>query len=134
KNRKMLSAILGIDDEEAARRLAAIVLVTAAADRASQRIADQIVQMLNRTLNASLEAHAALKASVEIIVGAAAPRTARAMRVWVGSLADGICISKDPFDQVPPTEHAIFGLIAACYACGLALRFALGRGLPFAGS
>jgi hypothetical protein len=89
--------------------------------------------MLDRTVTASSKVDAAPHAAVEVIVGAAAPRTAGAATVWVGSISAGIRIAKDPFDQVPMTEHPIFGLIAACYACGMALRLALGRGLPFAG-
>jgi hypothetical protein len=134
ENRKMLAAILGIDEEEAARRLEAAVLVTAGMDDASQRIARQILHMLDRTVAVSSEVEVATRAMTEVIVGAAAPRSASPARVWVGSDAGGIRVAKDPFDHLAPTEHAIFGLIAACYACGMALRFALGRGLPFAGS
>ena len=134
ENRKMLAALLAIDEEEAMRRLDAAVLVTYANDEASERIAMQIVAMLNRTVNASSEAPTCEPAVVEVIVGSTQPRSITAVPIWVGSVPDGILISKHRFTPISGTEHAIFGLIAACYACGMALRFALTHRLPFAGS
>jgi E1 N-terminal domain len=134
ENRKMLATVLGIDEEEAARRLDTTVLVTAASDSASQRIAGQVLHMLDRTVRGSFEARPTPQVTVEVIVGTAAPRTVGVPQVWLGSAADGIRISNQPFDQVLSSEHAIFGLIAASYACGMALRFALGRKLAFPGS
>lgn len=130
----MLAALLGIEEEEAMRRLNATVLVTPADDEASQRIAAQVLAMLNRTVSASFDAPAC-EAIVEVIVGAAQPRSGTATHVWVASVPGGILISRDdPRVPIPATEHPIFGLMAACYACGMALRFALRRGLPFSGS
>lgn len=134
ENRKMLAAILGIEEEEAARRLEVTVLVTSAPDKVSRRISGQVEAMLDRTVVATSETSAIDRAVLEVIVGHAEPRTLTAARVWIGSVADGILIARDSFPQVEATEHAIFGLLAACYACGMALRVALGRGLPFSGS
>jgi molybdopterin/thiamine biosynthesis adenylyltransferase len=134
ENRKMLAAILGINEDEATRRLEATILITSASDEASQRIAGQIEAMLDRTVTASSEPGIAERSVVEVIVGPAKPRTSSVARVWVGSVAEGILVSKDMFSQIPGSEHPIFGLLAACYACGMALRFALGRQLPFGGN
>jgi hypothetical protein len=133
ENRRMLAMILGVDEAEAAERLAAVVLVTHADDEVSLRIAKQVNDMLTRTVNATRSGTAASEAVVEVLVGDAQPRAPKAAQVWVGSTREGILVSTDRFRMIDGTEHAIFGLIAACYACGMALRHALGSGLALAG-
>lgn len=134
ENRRMLAALLGIEDEEAASRLEVTVLVTAADDAGSVRIANHVLSILGRTVNASSDDADIVIAEVEVIIGPAAARSAGTSLVWLGPVADGIRVATDPFRQVPATVHQIFEVLAACYACGMALRFALGRGLPFAGA
>lgn len=125
ENRRMLAAVLGIAEEEAAERLGATVLITRANDEASLRIAAQIFEMTNRTVNASFDA--VDECVVEIVVGAAQAQRHGLPHVWVGSVQEGIRISTTRFEALPAAEHKVFGLIAACYACGMGLRIALGR-------
>jgi hypothetical protein len=131
ENRRMLAAVLGIAEEEAAERLGATLLITSATDVASVRLARQVQAMAKRTVNATLDP--ASDCLVEVVVGAAKPQRQGIAHVWVGSFSEGIKISTTPFETMPSSEHAIFRLIAACYACGMAIRIALGRELPLPG-
>ncbi len=131
----MLAAILGIDEEEAARRLDVMALITVDPnDTTSQRIAGQIQAMLSRTIIASTTLAATRSVAVEVIVGRAVPRAIGSATVWVGPVPEGIRVARDSFSQVRWVHHRIFGLIAACYACGLALRCVLNDQLPYRGS
>jgi len=130
----MLAAILCIDEDEAAHRLDVMVLVTADRDNATaQHIAGHVQAMLSRTITASTTLTTTGSVAAEVIVGRAMPRTLGTPTVWVGPVPEGILIAREPFRQIRWTGHSIFGLIAACYACGMALRFALDDQLPYRG-
>lgn len=131
ENRRMLATVLGITEDEAAERLGTKILITPANDEASHQIAMQIFEMTNRTVNATF--NPADECVVEIVVGTTPAQRFGLPHVWVGAVREGIKVCTMPFDPIAATQHRIFGLIAACYACGMALRIALGRQLPLPG-
>lgn len=128
ENHKMLAALLGINETEAAERLNVDALVTAGKGESKARTVAFVETMLNRTVRATqIAAHGATPA-VEVVIGNAQPRGGAPVVVWVGSTVSGIRVSREPFVPLPLTFHPIFELIAACYVCGMALRYAVGEG------
>lgn len=132
ENRRMLAALLGIDEGEAARRLNVTIVVTSVQDDDHLSIAKEVHAMLNRTVSATFTVPDA-GAAAEVVVGPAAPRTDTAKRVFVCHVADGLLVSRTPMKASTERFHRIFNLLASCYAAGMALRLALGRGFPFGG-
>ncbi len=135
ENRKMLSAFLGVDEEEASRRLAVEVAVSSdTADSSYAVMGHDIEVMVSRTVRASGPTDPLSDPRAEVIVGPARARTKAGKKVWVGVVEGGVLVSREPVQLTETWIHPIFKRIAACYASGMALRLAIADGFPFRGS
>lgn len=118
ENARMLAALLGVDEDEAAERLQRRVLVTAA-EGSPTDWAGEIAALLDRTVVLTDDPAAA---DVELLVGGAAPRSA-APSVYAAIDAERAVISRTPvtgLDANPP--HPLFAMICACGATAAVLN------------
>lgn len=130
ENALMLAAALGSSLADAAKALDIGVVITSdSADEAATLIAGELLAILGRTVFlASTETIGG--AAVEVVVGAAAPRTqAPVVFISVSSrmASIGTAAEQRPCDAVP----GVFAVLVACYAAAVTMRVALGEQLPF---
>lgn len=126
---RTLAAVFGLGEEEAIALLDIGVAVTLDGSSTADRLGLHLLRVLRRTVGRSEES---ATPSVEVLIGAAAPRTkARVIRVVrrsdvveVGQAAEGAGLGKI-------SEPGL--VIIACYAAAAAVRVALGSAfrLPF---
>jgi hypothetical protein len=122
ENARMLAAILGIGEDEAAGRLNRTVLVTVGSDVRDRHWAEEIIALLALTVDVAREpigtAHA------ELIVGMAEPRTS-APRLHAAIDALGATISAAPAHRSSTAPHPFLAAIAACPAVAAALHLVI---------
>lgn len=127
ENSHSLAAALGIDLDEAEEILGADVLVTAdSSENAAVFLADQISQLLIRTVRSAGTEAAPTGVSAEIVIGGASPRS-EAPKIWVGGDAQTAFIGRQ--GQVSArieAMHAALLLVVACYAVSVAMRVLFG--------
>ena len=135
ENAKMLAALLGIDEEEAAQRLKLRIAVNFdAANDAARELAGHIIAMLSRTIE-----HPGVPdqddCTVEIVIGPRTPATNAAARVYAGEIGSDFVIREDrALPQSCLSTPRPLLVIAACYAAAAAIRVALGASFPVSGS
>lgn len=132
ENAAALASVLGFSLDDAAEALDLKIAVTAdPADAIAQQIAQEISELLSRTVRRISMAHVEGSVAAELIVGSATPRTS-GIKVYLGVRDDHAVISQSarPTETCAPVP-AILGLLTACYASAATLYRALGGILPF---
>lgn len=132
ENAAALASALGISLDEAAHALdLRIAVTTDPSDAVACAVAEEVISVLSRTVqDVSTEVTEAVIAA-ELIIGCAAPRTS-AVPMYLTIEADQFSISRGRrATQTSARIPALFRLLAACYASGVALYHALGGSLPF---
>ncbi len=126
ENAATLSSLLGITDEEAANLLEVPISITVdESDRTGRALAHELAKLLSRTVTSVEINPKEHTASIEVVIGAAWPKTSHILPVTVtegeiqigGSAARKECSSE---------IASVVPLIAACYTAGMALKAALG--------
>ncbi len=132
ENAAALASALGISFDEAAHALDLRIAVTAdPSDAVACSVADEVISLLSRTVQDISSEVADGAIAAELIIGCAAPRTS-AVPVYLTIEADRFSISRGRrATQTSARLPALFQLLAACYASGVALYHALGGSLPF---
>lgn len=121
ENARMLAALLGVDEDEAAERLQQTVLLTAA-DAVDVAWAAEIRALVERTVMVTDDPAAA---DVEVVVGTAAPRSA-ARHCYVAINAEMAIIARAPIAASSSmAPHPLFATIAACAAAATVLDLAI---------
>jgi len=137
ENARVLAAVAGLKNEEAARRLAVVAAITVdETDQQAVLCARHISRMLSRTVErVEMNSSYADTLAVEIVIGRRQPRFAVArVHVWVAA-EDRIIISREPGSPAIKTRtHPVAVVLASCYACALALKAFLCDAVPFASS
>jgi hypothetical protein len=121
ENARMLAALLGVDEEEAAERLDRRVLLTAA-DGPARAWAGEIAELLERTAFVTDDPAAA---DLEVVVGSTAPRT-QAPRLYATIDAAGAAVSRVPITLSGTLPHPLLAAICACAAAAAALHAVIG--------
>lgn len=134
ENAKTLAQILGLSEEEASGRLEIAVALTVADDAQSRRLGTHLERLLSRTIRRIFTTDLtlpAIDAVVEVVIGS----TQRRLDVacwYVGFGDECVIIDKHLVATSSGAKvHGIGLLLGACYACGAALKAALGDALPF---
>ncbi|MHB8345880.1 MAG: ThiF family adenylyltransferase [Acidiferrobacterales bacterium] len=130
ENAAALAEALGIHVTEAAKALELLIVVTADPDdRVAQRISQEVVALLSRTVQSVSTSADSGVAAAELVIGASAPRTeAAVIRVQVN--ADQAVIGRNVHSMACADVPSILCLLTACYASAAALYYALGGRLP----
>lgn len=123
ENSQTLAAALGIDLDEAEEILEADVLVTAdPSDTVAMFLADQISQLLVRTIRSAGAERTTVGVSAEIVIGRASPRSG-APKIWVSGNAQMAFISRQGQASAGiEAMHSALLLITACYAVSVVMR------------
>ncbi len=135
ENAKMLAALLGIEEDEAAQRLKLRIAINFdPADAAAQELAAHIAAMLGRTVEyAGVPDQNAC--AVEIVIGPRAAVTNAAARVYAGEDGRDFVIREDaPLPQSYLSTPRPLLVIAACYVAATAIGVALGASFPVSGA
>lgn len=132
ENARTLAALLGLTEQQASKLLDVSVLITfqeedegaARCARFFEKVIGMTVQGVTRHLPASFQ-------SVEVVFGAAQPRTAQYVRVTASetSIEIGRAVISRAFAKV----HKLILLLAACYASAQCLKVALSGRLKVGG-
>lgn len=121
ENERSLARLLGLEEDQAAERLAARVAITAGPYAA--QFADHLRHLLSFTLTLALPGE---PADVEVIIGAAPERAAR---VTIAATTDGERMSLLRSSSPPTNWVELPGLtskICACFAAGFVIANAVG--------
>jgi hypothetical protein len=121
ENARMLAAVLGIGEDEAAERLARTVLVTVGAG-ARDDWADEIIALLSLTVEVTRTPGGPVHA--ELVIGDAVPLTT-APRLHAAIDAAGVTIAADPAAPSASSPHPLFATIAACSVAAAALHLVI---------
>ncbi len=127
ENAKTLAALLGIDEEEAAKKLDISVLITYdGSDATSQTLAGFTQQLLNRTVRSSKATICTVESpAVEIVIGNVDPCSSGPY-VFVSVTEKAMSITKHPQrDSEIVDVHPVILLLAACYAAAVSIRTAV---------
>ncbi len=132
ENARTLAALLGLTEQQASKLLDVSVIITfqeedegaAISARFFEQVISMTVQDVTRNLPASFQ-------SVEVVFGAAQPRTAQYVRVTASqtSIEIGRAVTSRAFTKV----HKLILLLAACYASAQCLKAALSGRLKVGG-
>jgi hypothetical protein len=131
ENAHSLAAALGIDTEHAEQLLKAGALVTAdESEPLCVRLGGHVSELLVRTLQSAGADVDPKDATVEVVIGQVAPRSA-APRIWVSADGDAACIGRQRPNSpgVRPVHPAVL-IVVACYTAAAVLRLAIGDRLP----
>ncbi len=131
ENAKALAALLGIEEDEAARRLQLRIAVTFDPDIAVSRdLAEYVVAMLGRTVEYAGVPDSGPFAA-EVVIGPRTPATSAPVKLYAGQEgADFVIREGTPTqDRLSETHRALL-VIAACYVAASAVRSALGPSFP----
>lgn len=135
ENAKTLAALLGIEEEEAAQRLALRIAVTFDSNADGPRqLGAHIIEMLRRTVD-YVGAEDSGPFAVEVVIGPCPPVTNAPARVFVGEEKGDFVIREEA--ALPRCDLSIpkpLLVIAACYVSAGAIRVALGTTFPFQNS
>jgi molybdopterin/thiamine biosynthesis adenylyltransferase len=133
ENARTLASLLKLDPDEAAHLLDITLAITySESDQRAKAVAETLKLLLERTVAAADANAATANPSLEIVIGAAAPRFISPLYVQISSTE--IHLGKNVQPRVVwPEAPGIVLLLAAAYAAGLALRTALGNRLPVGG-
>ena len=111
ENARMLASLLGIDEAAAAERLECRALVTAPASGPARALADEVIALLERTVDATEDEIEG--AGIELVVGDAEPQTSLP-RLWARIGADALVADIEPVDPAEGDPHPLYVAIAAC--------------------
>jgi hypothetical protein len=131
ENATSLAAALGIEMVEAGELLDAEVLITMQGESDSARLlAEQLVQLLERTLRLVTTEISDDGPAIEVVLGNANPRS-KAQTVWVATTKDEARISRTVPEGIAVAElHPAISLVVACYAAGAVVVLATRDALP----
>lgn len=133
QNAATLAAALGLTETRAAQLLDLSVVVTVdPADATALAVATDVVDLLGRTVREATREMSAGLIAAELVIGAAAPRTA-ARPVYLQVDAHGARLTQDApaaADSCAPA-HRVLCAYLACYACAALLDRAVEAELPF---
>jgi len=129
----MLSALLGIDEAEAALRLKLRIAVnfdeTASVSRA---LGEHVIALLSRTVEDAGSIPSEKDVDVEIIIGRRKPSVPAKVRIYAGQHGSSFIVDGaeplNPPDDFPPLPYLV---IKACHISAAALRAALEASFPF---
>lgn len=128
ENARMLAAILGVGEDEAAKRLDRTVLVTVGDEPGARHWANEIIGLLGLTVQVAREPSEALHA--EVVIGSARPRTS-APRLYAAIDAAGATVAAHPVSRRLTTPHALLMATAACAAAAAMVNLVVGdQALP----
>src|SRR6266446_9478069 len=123
ENAKALAAFLGIEEDEAARRLQLRIAVTFDSDIAVCRdLGEYVIAMLSRTIQyAGVRDSGSF--SAEIVIGPEMPVTSAPIKVFAGQEGPDFVIRRGAptKDRFPETHRALL-VLAACYVASSAVQ------------
>lgn len=131
ENARTLASLLGIDEDHASSLLdISISLTVTPDDRPAARTADFVETLLQRTA-AFVTRSVSSATALEIVFGAATPKTESFVRVLVTPeiITVGIALEGSPLSP----QHPLVLLVTSCYVCAVALHFYLGERLRIDG-
>jgi molybdopterin/thiamine biosynthesis adenylyltransferase len=123
ENQRMLASLVGINEDEAAKRLEVAVKITYSSP--AQPLGDELREQLERTVQI---AGSGGRVDLEVVLDCS-PAEGKYPRIFVGGTPDYLLVSRSPVQFEPNTLPNLPGLIrsiAACYVCSVALRLVLG--------
>lgn len=130
ENAAALAAALGIHVTEAARVLEVSIVVTSECeDRVAQRISEEVVALLSRTVQSVSTSTGLATAAAELVIGSAAPQT-QSIVIRADVRTDRAVIGRGCDSRSCADIPAILCLLTACYASAAALYYALDSRLP----
>lgn len=130
ENAAALAKALGIQVSEAARALDITIVVTAdPADQVAQRISEEAVALLQRTVQTVSTSGDSAIAAAELVIGSSVPKT-QAVAVRVDVRPDRAVIGRGIDSGECADIPVILCLLTACYASAAALYYALDSKLP----
>lgn len=122
ENARMLAALIGVDEEEAAERLQRCVLITAASSSQLAAWAAEIAALIDRTIIVTDDP---AEADVELVLGALEPRS-QAKCIYADIAADQAKVASVPVSCSGSPPHPLFGAIAACAVAAAVIHAAVG--------
>jgi hypothetical protein len=134
ENARMLSHVLGMTTEAAAKLLDCHVLITTDVNGAA--LASDLMLLLLRSVSrVTSENRPEEPESIELVIGTARPRTLVA-HVYVSMTNEAVRIASEPDDdpRVEATMPSILVLVTACYAAGAVISRLVGAALPYPAS
>jgi hypothetical protein len=111
ENARMLAAILGVGEDEAADRLNRPVVVTVGTEPDAQSWAHEIIALLSLTVRVTRDPSEELHA--ELVVGSTRPQTS-APRLHAAIDALGATVATEPVRRGPAPPHPLLMATAAC--------------------
>lgn len=131
ENAHSLAAALGVDTEHAEDLLKADALVTVdGAEPLNVCLGEHVSKLLVRTLRSAGNDVDPRDATVKILIGQVAPRSA-APTIWVSANSDVARISRQRPDFPGVREvHPAVLIVVGCYTAAAALRLVIGDSLP----
>lgn len=126
ENAMALASALSIAVDDAVEALELDIAITAdTADENAQQIASELAHLLRRTVRQVFTQMLAIPVSVEVVIGAAAARTA-GKRLYLSVGKTEAVIRRTYFSEgACESIHPLFGLIVACYCAAATLDYAL---------
>jgi len=131
ENAKALAALLGIEEEDATKRLRLRIAVNFDPHIAvSRELGEHVIAMLSRTVEDAGVPDGGLY-TAEVIIGPRTPATTASVKVYAGQEGGDFVIrdgtpTKDRISEM----HRALLVISACYVAAAAMRAALGPSFP----
>jgi hypothetical protein len=133
ENARTLASLINTDSNEAAKLLEATIAITCdESDRAAMSVANDLRELLGRTVTGIHLNHYSANAVAEVVIGAARGHHPAAVRVAISEAQIQIG-SSAPAAALSQYVPSIVLLIASCYATGMTLRVAFGERLNVPG-
>lgn len=133
ENAKTLASLINADSAEAAKLLEVAVAITCdEEDRAALVIANDVRELLGRTITTACLNNYGGDVSAELVIGAAQAHRPDAIRITVAEsqIEIGMSARATPISRSAP---GIALLVSACYATGMTLRLLFGERLAVPG-
>lgn len=132
ENAAALAAALGIGLEKAAEVMDVAVVITAnPEDPSAQEFADEITELLGRTVRKVSTHDTPTAPAAELVIGDAVART-QARKLYLSVSHEGATLSRVACaPHLLQPVHGLLRVIVACYACAAVLDRALDAHLPF---
>jgi hypothetical protein len=121
ENARMLAALMGVEEEEAAERLQRRVLITVAATPHLAAWADEIAALVDRTVMITNDL---ASADVELVVGPV-QALSQVRRLYADIDADGAKVAGSMVTCGKDAPHPLFAAIAACAVAGAVIHAAV---------
>lgn len=131
ENAKTLAVLLGVDEDDAARRLKLRIAVSFDPHMAvSRELGEHVIAMLSRTVEYA-GAPDGGPFSAEVVLGPRAPATSAPVKVYAGQHGlDFVIRDAEPLTDNFAKTHSAMLVVASCYVAAAAVRAALGPIFP----